>query len=130
MKKITEKFPGKKILIADDYAINSELLKEMLELMECLVDIAEDGQKALEAHNQNAYDLIFMDIQMPKLDGYDATKQIRISENGSKRTPIVAITANALSGDREKCIDAGMDDYVSKPIKGENIEIILKKYFK
>ncbi len=130
MKMITEKFPNIKALVADDYPINLELIKEMLLMMECNVDTSIDGEEVLKLHNSNSYDVIFMDIQMPKLDGYDTTKKIRELEGKDKRTTIIAITANALTGDREKCIAAGMDDYISKPIRGEVVEKILGKYFK
>lgn len=130
MKKITAKFPGVKVMVVDDYPINLELATEMLRIMECDVDMAEDGQEAIDLCKNNNYAVIFMDIQMPKIDGYTATKMIREMEGDDKHTVIVAITANALQGDREKCLDAGMDDYISKPIQGENIEKILQKYVK
>jgi CheY-like chemotaxis protein len=130
MKKITANFKGKKALIADDYLINQELTKEMMELMGCVVDVAEDGVVALENYINNTYDVIMMDVQMPNMDGYEATKKIREIENstGRSHTPIIAITASALKGDEEKCLKAGMDDYISKPIKGENLENTLAKY--
>jgi CheY-like chemotaxis protein len=128
MKKITAKFPDAKILVADDYPINLELTKEMLELMECKIDTAENGIEALELCKKNSYDIVFMDVQMPDMDGYTATKKIREIENGDKHTIIIAITANALTGDKEKCTEAGMDDYLSKPIKGEGLEGMLVKY--
>jgi CheY-like chemotaxis protein len=130
MKKITANFNGKKALVADDYLINQELTKEMLELMGCVVDVAEDGAIALDKFQKNQYDIIIMDVQMPNMDGYAATKNIRELEakNGLKHIPIIAITASALQGDEEKCLHAGMDDYMSKPIKGEILENTLKKY--
>lgn len=130
MKKISESFPGVNVLVADDYVINQELTKEMLEMMECDVDIAEDGKEASKMVEDKTYDIIFMDVQMPIVDGFEATKIIRNAEADGNRTPIIAITANALSGDKEKCLEAGMDDYISKPIKGEDLEFILKKYVK
>lgn len=129
-RKISEKFPGKKILVADDYPVNQEITKEMLKLMDCDVDVAVDGVEAVKMYDSNKYDLIFMDVQMPEMDGYDATRKIRDVEGGQKRIPIVAITANALQGDKQKCLDSGMDDYISKPIKAENIEQVLIKFFK
>ncbi|MCE3232146.1 MAG: putative two-component response regulator [Rickettsiaceae bacterium] len=130
MKKITAKFPQAKILVADDYPINLELTTEMLRMMKCKVDTAETGNEAIGLYKRNEYDIIFMDVQMPDLDGYEATRQIRQNETGEKRTIIIAITANALSGDKEKCLEAGMDDYISKPIKGEYLETMLSKYIK
>lgn len=130
MQQITERFPKLNVLVADDYPINLELTKEMLEIMECTVDSAEDGFEAVKLCNKNKYDVIFMDVQMPNMDGYKATQEIR--KQGSKNcgTVIIAITANALSGDKERCIEAGMDDYISKPIKGINLEDMLIKYIR
>ena len=128
MKKITSSFPGKKVLVAEDYFVNQEVTQDMLEMMDVEVDIAENGKIAVETHAANHYDLIFMDIQMPELDGYEATKQIRVKEGSEKHTPIIALTANALVGDKEKCLNAGMDDYLSKPIEAEKLEDILNKY--
>lgn len=128
MKKITSSFPGTRILVADDYFVNHELTREMLEMMECDVDVAEDGEAALSMFKENSYDMIFMDIQMPEMDGYDATREIRKLEKTGEHIPIVAITANAMEGDKEKCIKAGMDDYICKPLKGEDLETVLSQY--
>lgn len=128
MKKVTSKFPGKKVLVAEDYFVNQEVTQDILELMDVEVDIAENGKEAVELHEQNHYDLILMDIQMPGLDGYGATNIIRKKEGSDNRTPIIALTANALNGDRDKCIEAGMDDYISKPIEAQKLEEILNKY--
>ena len=126
MQKISADFKEARLLVADDFPINVELISEMLEMMNCKVDTVENGEEAYEKHMENDYDLILMDIQMPVLDGYQATKKIKESE---KKNPIiVAITANALSGDKDKCLAAGMDDYISKPIKGVALEEILSKY--
>jgi CheY-like chemotaxis protein len=92
------------------------------------IDIANNGKEALEKFDKNQYDLILMDIQMPIMDGMVATKKIREIENTiGTHTPIIAVTANALLGDREACIEAGMDDYISKPFK---IDILIKKMSK
>lgn len=127
MKKISAEFNAH-ILVVDDYIVNQELTKEMLEMMKCEVDVAEDGNEALSLYKEATYDLIFMDVQMPGMDGYDVTRQIRMLEGSAKHTPIIAVTANALVGDREKCLEAGMDDYISKPIKGSDLEMMLEKY--
>lgn len=129
LNKITAKFPGTKTLVVEDFIINQELVKEILEMMECIVDVAENGIEALELYEPGKYDVIFMDVQMPEMDGYDATKKIREIEE-SNLTPIIAITANALDGDKEKCIESGMDDYISKPIKAEDIKDALAKFIK
>lgn len=130
MKKITADFKGKKALVVDDYYINQELTKEMMEMMGCVVDVAEDGVVALSKYKNNHYDVIMMDVQMPELDGYEVTKKIREYEasGGKKPTIIIAITANAMQGDREKCLESGMDDYISKPLRGEQLEKTLTKY--
>ncbi|MBL0318247.1 MAG: response regulator [Alphaproteobacteria bacterium] len=127
MKQITAKYGGTYILVADDYIVNQELVKEMLEMMECEVDVADDGKETLDMFNENEYDIIFLDIQMPEMDGYEVARRIRQVAKG-KQIPIVAITANALVGDREKCLDAGMNDYMPKPIKGERLEEMLRKH--
>ena len=129
MKKVTSKFPGKRALVVEDYFINQEVTQDILELMGVDVQVAENGREALELYENGKYDLIFMDIQMPEMDGYQTTREIRRAEiSGEQRVPIIALTANALSGDREKCLEAGMDDYLSKPIEAEKIEEVLKKY--
>lgn len=131
MKKITADFKGLKVLVAEDYIINQELTKEMLELMGCEVDVAEDGLEVLQMYNDKTYDLIMMDVQMPEMDGYEATNKIREIEQTSGKKPIIiiAVTANAMSGDKDKCIEFGMDDYISKPLKGEILQNKIAKYF-
>lgn len=128
---MSEKFIKKfnlHVLAVDDYLINLELTKEMLEMMGCEVDTAENGQEALELYHQNKYDLIFLDVQMPGLDGLQVTREIRKNEKEEKHVPIVALTANALQGDEEKCLEAGMNGYLSKPIKIKDLEEILTKF--
>lgn len=130
MKKISANFNGKKALVVDDYLINLELTKEMLQLMGCNVDVAIDGPSTLEKYNNNEYDIIMMDVQMPIIDGYEVTRRIRDIEakNGKRHTIIIALTANAMIGDDKKCLDAGMDDYISKPVRGEHLEDMLTRY--
>jgi len=114
-----------RVLLVDDVMINQLIGVSMLEELECEVDVAEDGIKALEALNNTAYNepyqLIFMDCQMPNMDGYEASRQIRASAGGAHhaQTPIIAMTANAMKGDKERCLDVGMSDYISKPIDPE-----------
>lgn len=131
MFEITHHFPGLKVLVVDDYELNVSFCKNILEKMKCSATIAMNGQEALEQINQYDFDVVFMDIQMPEIDGYEATKNIRKKEENKKRkTLIVALTANVLDGDREKCLKAGMDDYLGKPIRVDEITNMLLKHFK
>ncbi len=96
---------------------NQKVIKRLLEKNGFEVEIAGDGLKAVEMVNQNSYDLVLMDMQMPEMDGIEATKKIRENEKNTwQHIPIIALTANAMTGDREKCEEAGMDGYASKPI--------------
>ena len=115
------------VLLVEDYPVNQELTKEMLEILGCKVVIAENGKEAIKAVEDRKFDLIFMDIQMPEMDGYECTRRIRELEKNPPFTPIVALTANALQGDREKYISAGMDDYISKPFRIADLQAILEK---
>ena len=119
-----------KILVVEDHFINQELMKEMLDRLECHVDTAENGLEALERVGAKEYDVIFMDLQMPEMDGLEATQKIREFQKGKKQTPIIALTANAMQGDQKMCLDAGMDDYLSKPFEVKDIEKLLDKYCK
>lgn len=129
MKKINSRFPGLRVLVVEDYFINREVTKELLELMQCEVDVVEDGNQAIEMGLTNTYDLIMMDLQLPNLDGYEAAKQMRAQMTATPPPIIVALTANAMEGDREKCLQSGMNDYISKPMEAERLEEILRKYF-
>jgi two-component system sensor histidine kinase/response regulator len=106
-----------RVLVVDDNAINQKVAQLALQRLGCLVDLAGDGREAVNMTGQQPYDLVFMDCEMPVLDGFKATAEIRERENGSRRIPIVAMTARALEGDRQECLTAGMDDYVSKPLR-------------
>jgi CheY-like chemotaxis protein/HPt (histidine-containing phosphotransfer) domain-containing protein len=92
------------------------------------VDIAANGRESVEMLTLLPYDVVFMDCQMPELDGYDATREIRASETPMARVPIIAMTANAMRGDREKCLDAGMDDYIAKPIRTDDLAAMLQRW--
>ncbi|MEC9290926.1 MAG: ATP-binding protein [Pseudomonadota bacterium] len=120
---------GVKALVVDDQELNCHILTKMLGHLgveDC--DMAYDGHEALEKIQDKDYDIVFMDCQMPNLDGYEATRQIREKEEGGAfRLPIVAVTANAMLGDEEKCLRAGMDGYLSKPIRKESVEQALKE---
>jgi CheY-like chemotaxis protein len=116
-----------RILVAEDIPVNQVVISRILERHGCIVDVAADGEEALERHACQHYDLIFMDCQMPRLDGYRATAEIRDREGSRRHTPIVAMTAHAMTGDRERCLAAGMDDYVPKPIDPDTIDQILAR---
>ncbi len=119
------------ILVAEDNAINQKLIKNVLNGFGVEVTLAGNGEEALNLRMQNEYDMIFMDIQMPILGGIEATHKIMEYEEKHRKhhIPIVALTANALSGDREKYMDEGMDNYLSKPIDLERLNILLQEYF-
>jgi len=105
-----------KILLVEDNSINQKVAVKTLQKKGYHCDVASNGEEALNAWINNRYDLIFMDCQMPVMDGYEATEQIRLAEKGLKQTKILAMTAYAMEGDRIKCIQAGMDDYLTKPL--------------
>ncbi len=109
---------GSRVLLAEDNAVNARLATLLLERLGCVVEIAGDGVEALEALARASYDVVLMDCQMPELDGFDATRRIRAREADEHlpRLPILAMTANAMTGDRERCLEAGMDDYIAKPV--------------
>ena len=123
-----EKRKGFKILLAEDNLINQKVAVRTLNSAGYFVDAVMNGEQAVRAHTKNNYDLILMDVQMPEVDGFKATKMIRAMKAPKNKIPIIAITAHALIGDREKCIEAGMDEYVSKPVVARNI-IRLIDYF-
>ena len=116
---------GAHVLVAEDNAVNRLLAVRLLERLGCSVDVATNGAEALEMSAASDYGAIFMDCQMPVLDGYEATARIREREAGGGHVRIVAMTANTMEGDRERCIAAGMDDYLPKPLRVEDLEIAL-----
>ena len=122
---ISEETMDLKILVAEDYEMNRILIEEMLSQYNIVPDFALNGVEAVEKARSNSYDMIFMDINMPEMNGIDATKILREDKND---IPIVALTANALEGDRERFIAEGMDEYISKPIDSSLLEELLKKY--
>jgi CheY-like chemotaxis protein len=119
------------VLVAEDNGVNQLFITELLKLFGCTFDLATNGEEAVSAVTANEYSLVLMDCRMPEMDGFSATKEIRkweTAQSYKKRIPIVALTANALTGDREACLDAGMDDYVTKPIDPESLQVVLAKY--
>ncbi|MBI9082758.1 MAG: response regulator [Desulfobacterales bacterium] len=123
---------GARILLAEDYPTNRKLATTHLQRAGYTVDLAENGRQAVAAFGQNAYDLVLMDIQMPEMDGYEATRRIRTMERQAaavlKRVPIVAMTAHAVNGYRERCLETGMDDYVTKPLKRAELLAMVAKW--
>ncbi len=120
----------RRILVADDNAVNRMLACKLLEKLGCSVEVACDGREAFELWRSGDFDIVFMDCQMPELDGYRAAQMIREyeSKHNWERTPVIAMTAQAMPGDRERCFQAGMDDYVSKPAKLETVELMLERW--
>jgi signal transduction histidine kinase/CheY-like chemotaxis protein/ligand-binding sensor domain-containing protein len=119
---------GTYVLVAEDNSINQRLAVMVLEKLGCRVDVAVNGQEAVQLHAQRTYELIFMDCMMPTLDGLSATQQIRRMDGPISGVPIVALTASAMAGDREKCIEAGMNDYITKPVSLDDFKQALKRW--
>jgi two-component system, sensor histidine kinase and response regulator len=117
-----------RLLLVEDNTVNQLVASRMLQRLGFTVEFATDGKKAVDMVAANRYDLVFMDCQMPVMDGYQATEQIRRTEPPDRHVVIVAMTANAMQSDRQRCLDAGMDDYVSKPINKSEIVAVLKRH--
>ena len=118
----------RRVLIAEDNAVNQKIAVRLLEKCGCRVDLAANGREAVEMAGQVPYDLIFMDCGMPEMDGYAATRAIRGEQSNGARVPIVALTAHAISGTREECLAAGMDDYITKPVTPGALEQMLLRW--
>src|SRR5579884_515092 len=115
-----------RILMAEDNPINQRVGKLILQRAGFTIDLVADGNEAIEAHRAHPYDLILMDCQMPSVDGFEASRQIR--QLAQPQPVIIAVTANALVGERERCLNAGMDDYLSKPFQAEQLVAVVKKW--
>jgi CheY-like chemotaxis protein len=117
-----------RVLVVEDNAANLKLTVRLVERLGYRADIASNGAEAISMIEQFEYDAVLMDCQMPEMDGYEATKEIRKTETSRRHLPIVAMTADALSGDRERCLAAGMDDYISKPVKLHVVAAVLGRW--
>lgn len=115
-----------RILMAEDNSINQRVGKLILQRAGFPIDVVGDGNEAVAAHRESPYDLILMDCQMPTMDGFEASRHIRKLDG--PQPVIIAVTANALVGERERCLSAGMDDYLSKPFQAEQLVAIVKKW--
>lgn len=117
-----------RILLAEDNAINALLTRTLLEADGCYVEVVEDGNLAVDAVKLNKYDMILMDMRMPNMDGLEATRKIRSLSNEAKAIPIIALTANAFDDDRNACFDAGMNDFMTKPVSAEELQQMVQTW--
>ena len=118
----------RRVLVAEDDAINRKVVSHMLERRGWIVDVVGTGREAVDAVHRHRYDLVVMDCDMPDVDGYAASAAIRARETPAQRIPIVAMTAAAMPGDRERCLAAGMDDYVAKPFSADALDGVLRRW--
>ena len=117
-----------RVLVVEDDKVSQLVATAIVEELGFSADLAENGFDALEAIARTTYSAVLMDCQMPEMDGYTATRRIRLREGSAGHTPVIAMTAAAMEGDRERCLEAGMDDYISKPIRPEEVEAALAQW--
>ncbi|MCP4691172.1 MAG: response regulator, partial [Desulfobacterales bacterium] len=127
-KKEEPPFINARALLVEDNRMNQRVASGILKKFGCRVDVAENGMAAINLLDGQSYDMVFMDANMPVMDGFETTRYIRRQETGEDRIPIIAMTALAMEGDRERCLDAGMDDYLSKPIQSQAVLSVLRKF--
>ena len=127
IRPVSNRLGAARLLVAEDNLVNQKVAILALGRMGYETDVVSDGAQAVAAYRQGAYACILMDCQMPEMDGYQAAAEIRRLENGNGHVPIVAMTAHAMKGDRDKCLAAGMDEYVSKPLKPRELQVILDR---
>jgi len=120
--------PRRRILVAEDDSINRKVVSHMLERRGWVVDVVGNGREAVEAVARLRYDLVVMDCDMPEVDGYAASAAIRAREGSGRRIPIVAMTAGTMPGERDRCLAAGMDDYVAKPFNADTLDGVLRRW--
>jgi len=116
-----------RILVAEDNVINQKVALRMLDRLGYRADVAGNGAEAVAAIQRQQYDVVFMDVHMPEMDGFEATRKIRAIEGRLTHTNIIAMTANALQGDRERCLESGMDDYIAKPVRQSDLAAAIKR---
>ncbi|MBI5170274.1 MAG: PAS domain S-box protein [Candidatus Eisenbacteria bacterium] len=128
--RATAEFEGARVLVAEDHPVNQRVASGLLRRLGCEVEVANDGLQAAVRCAAGRFDAVFMDCQMPVMDGYDSTRRIREDEaaSGRPRVPVIALTASALVGDREQCLAAGMDDFLTKPVKAEDLRTALTRW--
>jgi two-component system sensor histidine kinase/response regulator len=124
----THRWAGVRVLVAEDNAVNQRVARRFLERLGCEVDVVDNGAQAVEVLTRSSYDFVLMDMQMPIMDGLEASRRIRAQEQAGRRIPIVALTADAMVGTFERCLAAGMDDYLTKPIDVKRLEEVLERF--
>jgi signal transduction histidine kinase/ActR/RegA family two-component response regulator len=116
------------VLVVEDSPVNRLVAVHVLERLGFRAHVVNDGREALQALSSQRYDAVLMDCQMPDIDGYEATRELRRREHGGRHTPVIAMTAHAMTGDRERCLEAGMDDYIAKPVRSQTLNEVLSRW--
>jgi len=122
------RWDGTRVLVVEDNIVNQKVATMILQSFGCRVEVAANGREALTSIDALPFDVVFMDCEMPEMDGYEATAEIRRRDDDKRELPIIALTAKATKGDRERCLESGMDDYMSKPVRSEDIQAVLERW--